>query len=257
MIAHTLSPAKKGVFFRWLDVGSRIDRMLCYSTSEERHMIDRLGVPGDGCERIYFHADDRFFHPIDTGPEPDLICAAGQLLRDYDSLVEAVRGMPVRVPIAAGSPWIERTLAPQKGAASERFVGKLGRYDLRQLYRRSAIAVVPIFQNEYQTGIATILEMMAIGKCVIASRTHGQTDTIVDGETGIYVPPGDANALRDAIRACSRTPQKRPTRSKRAPVHRRAGWSRSLRGPGGASHSGGPRGQARRLRADMRERPAR
>lgn len=38
-----------------------------------------------------------------------------------------------------------------------------------------------------------------MGKCVIASKTHGQTDTIVDGETGIYVPPGDVGALRAAI----------------------------------------------------------
>jgi glycosyltransferase involved in cell wall biosynthesis len=40
---------------------------------------------------------------------------------------------------------------------------------------------------------------MAMGKCVIASKTHGQTDTIVDGETGVYVPPGDPKALRSAI----------------------------------------------------------
>ncbi len=41
--------------------------------------------------------------------------------------------------------------------------------------------------------------MMAMGKCVIATRTRGQTDTIVDGVTGIYVPPGDPRALRGAI----------------------------------------------------------
>ena len=76
------------------------------------------------------------------------------------------------------------------------------RYDrsgLRELYARSAVAVVPVVENEYQTGISTILEMMAMGKCVIATRTRGQTDTIVDGVTGIYVPPGDATALRKAL----------------------------------------------------------
>jgi glycosyltransferase involved in cell wall biosynthesis len=43
--------------------------------------------------------------------------------------------------------------------------------------------------------------MMAMGKCVIATKTFGQTDTIVDGETGVYVPPGDPRALREAIQA--------------------------------------------------------
>jgi glycosyltransferase involved in cell wall biosynthesis len=75
----------------------------------------------------------------------------------------------------------------------------MNRFELRELYRRSALAVVPILENDYQTGIATILEMMAMGKCVIATRTRGQTDTIVDGETGLYVPPGDPRALRSAI----------------------------------------------------------
>jgi glycosyltransferase involved in cell wall biosynthesis len=128
-----------------------------------------------------------------------LICAAGQLLRDYDCLVDAVRDLPVRVQIAAGSPWIERKLEPERPLPSNVTWGKLNRFELRALYARSALAVVPIKQNHYQTGIATILEMMAMGKCVIATKTFGQTDTIVDGVTGVYVPPGDPQALRKAI----------------------------------------------------------
>ncbi len=198
MIAHTLFPAKKRVFFK-LGAASHIDRVLAYSSSEERLMIDTLGIEAHKVERIYYHADQQFFRPSEESPEPDLICAAGQLLRDYNCLIEAVTGLPVRVQIAAGSPWIDKSMQP-KGALPDNVTwGKLNRYDLRALYGRSALAVVPILQNHYQTGIATILEMMAMGKCVIATRTHGQTDTIVDGETGVYVPPSDPKALRAAI----------------------------------------------------------
>jgi glycosyltransferase involved in cell wall biosynthesis len=199
MIAHTLFPAQKRVFFQPLRVDLRIDRMLVYSTSEERHAIDRLGVLPAKIRRIYYHADPRFFRPMERPVEPDLICAAGQLLRDYDCLVEATRNLPVRIQIAAGSPWIDHTLRPKADLPSNVTWGKLDRFELRELYARSAIAVVPILQNDYQTGIATILEMMSMGKCVIATRTRGQTDTIVDGVTGIYVPPGDPRALRAAI----------------------------------------------------------
>jgi glycosyltransferase involved in cell wall biosynthesis len=137
-----------------------------------------------------------------------LICAAGQLLRDYDCLVDAVRDLPVRVQIAAGSPWIERKLEPERPLPSNVSWGKLNRFELRALYARSALAVVPIKQNHYQTGIATILEMMAMGKCVIATKTFGQTDTIVDGVTGVYVPPGDPAALRRAITELQKNPTK-------------------------------------------------
>lgn len=198
MIAHTLFPFKKRAFFK-LGVASYLDRVLAYSTSEERLMIDRLRIPEARVERIYYHADQQFFRPDGTPLVPDLICAAGQLLRDYPCLIEAVRDLPVRVQIAAGSPWIEKTAMPTSELPKNVTWGKLNRFELRQLYARSALAVVPIQQNHYQTGIATILEMMAMGKCVIATRTFGQTDTIVDGKTGVYVPPGDPKALRDAI----------------------------------------------------------
>ncbi|HEX6277342.1 MAG TPA: glycosyltransferase family 4 protein [Polyangiaceae bacterium] len=199
MIAHTLFPKKKRVFFQVFSVASHIDRFLAYSTSEERLMLDELGIPASKVERIYYHADQKFFRPTERAPEPDLLCAAGQLLRDYDTLIAAVRDLPVRVQIAAGSPWIDQRLAPAGELPQNVSWGKLGRFELRELYERAALAVVPIKQNHYQTGIATILEMMAMGKCVIATKTFGQTDTIVDGETGIYVPPEDPRALRDAI----------------------------------------------------------
>jgi glycosyltransferase involved in cell wall biosynthesis len=207
MIAHTLFPAKKRLFFRYLRVQDRIDRILAYSTSEEAHMIGRLGVDASKVQRIYFHADQQFFRPDARVPEPDLICAAGQLLRDYDCLIEAVRDLPVRVDIAAGSPWIERPLEPGRPLPPNVTWQRRNRYELRELYARAAIAVVPILQNDYQTGIATILEMMAMGKCVIATKTRGQTDTIVDGETGVYVPPSDAPALRAAIQRLLAAPE--------------------------------------------------
>ena len=198
MIAHTLFPEKKRVFFK-LGVGSQLDQVLVYSTSEEKLATEVLKLPASHVQRLYYHADEQFFRPGLATIEPDLICAAGQLLRDYDCLVDAVRDLPVRVQIAAGSPWIDKPLGPTKPLPSNVTWGKLDRHALRGLYSRAALAVVPIKQNHYQTGIATILEMMAMGKCVIATRTLGQTDTIVDGKTGIYVPPADPRALRAAI----------------------------------------------------------
>jgi glycosyltransferase involved in cell wall biosynthesis len=223
-ITHTLAPAKKRVFFSALGVQRRFDRILCYATSEERLMIDRLGIPERKVKRIAYHADTRFFRPAEEPPEPDLICSAGQLLRDYDTLVEAVRDRPVRLRIAAGSPWISHDLRPAGALPSNVEWRKYPRHELRALYERSALAVVPIYQNEYQTGISTILEMMAMGKCVIATRTRGQTDTIVENETGRYVPPGDPGALRQAIeRALSEPAEaKRIGATARAYVEREA-----------------------------------
>jgi glycosyltransferase involved in cell wall biosynthesis len=207
MIAHTLFPPKKRVFFK-AGAGSQMDRVLLYSTTEERLAVDELGLDASKVQRLYYHADQQFFRPDGRATEPGLICAAGQLLRDYDCLVDAVRDLPVRVQIAAGSPWIERKLEPTRPLPGNVSWGKMNRFELRELYARSAIAVVPIKENHYQTGIATILEMMAMGKCIVATKTMGQTDTIVDGVTGVYVPPGDAQALGRAIASLLHNPTK-------------------------------------------------
>lgn len=228
MIAHTLHPAKKRVFFESSRVVNRLDRILVYSTSEEQLVTRRFGVPRHKVQRIYYHADENFFRPTGEPVEPDLICAAGQLLRDYDCLIDAVRGLPVRVQIAAGSPWIDRAAGPAPNLPPNVSWGRMNRYDLRALYARSRLAVVPIKENPYQTGIATILEMMAMGKCVIATRTQGQTDTIVHEQTGVYVPPGDPVALRNTIERLLANPAEieRIGRQARAFVEENAGLDR-------------------------------
>ena len=45
----------------------------------------------------------------------------------------------------------------------------------------------------------SVLEAMAVGRPVIATRTGGTPEIIEDGETGLLVPPGDPVALRAAI----------------------------------------------------------
>jgi glycosyltransferase involved in cell wall biosynthesis len=225
MIAHSLSPLKKRVFFS-AGVGAQIDRVLLYATRQERVALEELGLSRDAVKRINYQADEQFFRPQPgVAEEPDLICSAGQLLRDYDTLIRATTDLPVRVRIAAGSPWIAKELRPDGGLPAHVDWRKYNRYELRELYARSAIAVVPILQNEYQTGISTMLEMMAMGKCLIVTKTRGQTDTVVDGVNGVYVPPGDAGALRAAIQRLLADPEERARlgRNARAYVEKEAG----------------------------------
>ena len=68
--------------------------------------------------------------------------------------------------------------------------------------------MVPLYETDFQAGVTTILEAMAMGKAVIASKTRGQREVIEDGSTGIYVPPGDGAALRRAIEDLLAAPEK-------------------------------------------------
>lgn len=44
-----------------------------------------------------------------------------------------------------------------------------------------------------------VIEAMSVGKAMIGSRAGGIVDLIQDGETGLLVPPGDVDALADAM----------------------------------------------------------
>ena len=54
-----------------------------------------------------------------------------------------------------------------------------------------------------------LIEAMAIGRPVIAPREGGPLLIVVDGETGLLVPPRDAGALADALLALLADPARR------------------------------------------------
>jgi glycosyltransferase involved in cell wall biosynthesis len=63
--------------------------------------------------------------------------------------------------------------------------------------RNAVLALVPsVWPDPCPT---TAIEAMACGQAVVATATGGLTDIVVDGETGILVPPGDVTALGEAI----------------------------------------------------------
>lgn len=202
-IGHRLSAGKKRLFFTLLQAHRQIDTIFLYAQSQVDFAEDRLRIPADKIRLIAFHADDHFFRPQPGTPDADgdQICAAGLEWRDYPTLIEAAAETPdLRVRLAAASPWSKHKNETAGRALPANVEAR--RYDyagLRDLYARSGFVVVPLYENDFQAGVTTILEAMAMGKAVIATRTTGQTDVIVDGETGLSVPPGDVQGWREAI----------------------------------------------------------
>ncbi len=65
-------------------------------------------------------------------------------------------------------------------------------------------------QCSYEEGFSNaVLEAMAAGKPVIVTATGGNTDAVVDGETGLLVPVRDAAATADAIKTLARSAEHR------------------------------------------------
>ena len=105
-------------------------------------------------------------------------------------------------------------------------MGKRSFAELRRLYARSRFVVVPLLPTDNDNGITSILEAMGMGRAVICTRTRGQVGVVIEGETGLMVPPGDARALREAIQYLWEHPDVaermgRAGRQRVAPLHLR------------------------------------
>lgn len=211
-IGHKPSTGKKRLFFRSLNVMREIDTMLLYSALQQTIVIGKLGIPAEKIVLFPFHADTRFYRPMpEVTVNANQICSAGLEWRDYPTLIRSVADQPeLQVRLAAASPWSKHTNETEKANLPSHVSARRYAYnELRTLYAESSFVVVPLYDNDFQAGVTTLLEAMAMGKAVIITRTEGQTDVVIDGETGIYVPPGDADALRGAIARLRTNPSDR------------------------------------------------
>lgn len=75
-----------------------------------------------------------------------------------------------------------------------RFLGT--RRDIPQLLALMDVVVLPSLEEGFPNAI---LEAMAAGKPVVATRVGGVPEAVIHGETGLLIPPRDPQALADAI----------------------------------------------------------
>lgn len=126
----------------------------------------------------------------DTEAEPPEVLFAGRLSAEKGilELVSAFRGLnDARLVVAGDGPL--RDAVP--GA-----LGWVPPDTLHSLYARAAVVACPSRREGFGVVCA---EAMAHGKPVVAGAVGGLLDLVVDGETGLLVPPSDAEALRSAL----------------------------------------------------------
>lgn len=202
MIAHRLSPLKKRFFWKLFALQDHFSKIFVYSRTQRAIAVGQLKNSEEAVAQIPFQVDHQFFRPMPDVPQKHQICSVGLEWRDYPTLIEAVREMNVEVRIAASSLWSKhKNTAGEVALPHNVSTGRYTYCGLRQMYAESKLVVVPLYETDFQAGITSILEGMAMGKTVVVSKTQGQLDTIVDGETGVYVTPEDPVALRQTIDA--------------------------------------------------------
>jgi len=226
LISSWLSARRSSFMLRRLRVHTHLDRIVSYGSAQIDVATTRLGVPGGKLHLALSPVDERFWRP-QPAPAGRRICAVGASGRDYRTLFSALGGSDLELDVAVGSGDRQaRSLEDELGREVPRpnaRIRNLSPTELRELYASSRFVVIPLADVEYDAGVTALTEAMAMGKAVIVTRTRGQVDLVADGVQGIYVPAGDARAMRGAIEHLVAHPEDadRMGRAGRALVERR------------------------------------
>jgi glycosyltransferase involved in cell wall biosynthesis len=208
VIGHWLTAPKKRAFFRTLHADRHMTRIIAHSRTQILNAVKDLGISPHRFDFVPYNADPEFWRPVGH-PEQRLIVSAGIEHRDYALLDRTCDGIDAELFIAAGSLYSPAAVCTLPRSTTRAVVRPLDHLRLRDLYDKAAIVVVPLLANDFQAGVTTLLEAMAMGKAVVVSGTEGQRDIVDHGETGMLVTPGDERALRDTLVDLLRDPAER------------------------------------------------
>jgi glycosyltransferase involved in cell wall biosynthesis len=129
--------------------------------------------------------------------EGDYLFTGGTSLRDWDTLMEAVKGVSVPVVILSADDALSRLCRAAENLTVIRDDGSTESW-IRHI-AASKFVVLPISSKSIAaSGISTYLCAMALRKCVIITEGPATKD-ILNETNAVLVPPEDPKALRQAI----------------------------------------------------------
>jgi glycosyltransferase involved in cell wall biosynthesis len=211
---------------RWVErrTGSLADRVIACSEAVRQRALE-VGLPEgkvvtvpNGIEVGRFSDTSRresLRAGLGLAPDQPVVGSVGRLdepVKGLAVLVEAmervVKTLPRTVCLLAGEgparPLLRDAIVARGLTESVRLLG--GRRDVPDLLQALDLYVQP---SRLEGFGLSVLEAMAAGKAVVASRVGGLPEVVSDGVTGDLVPPGDPAALASAILALLMDPQRR------------------------------------------------
>ena len=199
----------------WLRITRRIpDLIICVSEAVRQVVLDREGLDEErvvvirnGVETAAGGDSREEAARDELGLGEDnlvvgMVANNNSPVKGVESLIEAIPRIVASVPgarfLLIGGGGDEGALREKTGAMNvEPFVVFAGyRKDVERLYGIMDISVL----TSLSEGLSlTVLESMAHGLPVVATRVGGNPEIITDGQNGYLVPPGDACSLADRI----------------------------------------------------------
>ncbi|MFQ5809958.1 MAG: glycosyltransferase family 4 protein, partial [Armatimonadota bacterium] len=197
-----------------------VDRLIANSRAVKQHMVDQ-GIPAERIDVVYNAIDVRSFsrtlstekakRRLGLAPGCFVVGTAAHLSpkKGYSDLLVSARQVIERVPdahfvfLGDGPMRAQLTARAEKwGIASQ--ISFLGfRRDVAEVMSAYDMFVLASWWEPF--GLV-LVEAMALGVPVVATRAGGAPEVVLEGQTGMLVPPKDAKALTEAIVHLAQSP---------------------------------------------------
>jgi glycosyltransferase involved in cell wall biosynthesis len=202
------------------DVESAIARRLC-RTSRIRHLGQ--GIDLARFDRARVLAEGQLALRLRLGlPHHALIIAmVARFTREkgYPEFLAMARrlapGRPDLHFLVVGTSIRERDavhVAPSD-ALRGRLTVLIDRHDMPEIFAAADLVVLPTYREGFPRAL---VEASAMGIPVVATAIRGCREAVVQGETGLLVPPGDVDALCNAVTTLAADPARRARMSETA-----------------------------------------
>ncbi|TWV33561.1 glycosyltransferase family 1 protein, partial [Streptomyces misionensis] len=173
----------------------------------EEHGVPRVRLWPRGVDTVRFRPERRDEAlRRELAPDGELIVGyVGRLAPEkHVELLAGVRHLEgVRLVLVGDGPSRDQLAEALPGAV---FLGRRTGDDLARIFASLDLFV---HTGPFETFCQTVQEAMASGVPVVAPAAGGPLDLVDHGRTGLLVPPHDADAVRDAVRALAADPARR------------------------------------------------
>jgi len=147
-----------------------------------------------------FGVDTAFWSPGAAKPA-GVLAIGNDGHRDWATLVAAAPRIDSDLTVLTGHPAPSRLPENVRWQPADWHRRLLSDADVRDAFRTAAAVVVPVKDVPQPSGQSVTLQASACARPVVLTRTRGlwDADTLRDGKNVLLVPPGDPEALAEAV----------------------------------------------------------
>ena len=190
------SAAESGIALKLMQFASKsLDGIIYHTSSQILYYRQFFSWIVDKSQFIQFGADLNFFNYDELKKSNDVdtyILCVGYSKRDWKTLVSAYRTIDTKIKLRI----VGKVNSEYSSISGVEQIPFLPIKDLINQIYNARFCVLPLEYFNYSYGQMTLLQQMALGKCVLVSKVPSIEDYVEDSITAILYKPGDVMECR-------------------------------------------------------------